>query len=277
MDGAADLHRPVRRQRARGAAMLKARAAAGRTRIADLSMSGCAKLLFPRPRGNALDAVLLNASGGVTGGDRLSLDVRAGAGAGVGLTTQAAERIYRAPDTDAPGRVETRHVLESGATLHWLPQETILFDGAALDRRLRIDMAGDARLVACEVLVFGRAAMGERVRALRLRDRVDLRRDGRLVFADRLRLEGDADAALARAGVADGAGAMASVILAAPGAGARIDALRALLPAAGGASAIDPDVVFLRLLGADGFALRAALIPLLERLTETDLPRPWML
>ncbi|SDY12237.1 urease accessory protein UreD [Citreimonas salinaria] len=268
---------PAAAQRARGAALLAAHAAGGRTRIADLSMSGCAKLLFPRPAGPALDAVLLNASGGVTGGDRLALEVRAGPGAAARMTTQAAERVYRAPVSDAPGRVETALTVEAGAVLHWLPQETILFDGAALDRRLRIDMGGDARLIACEVLVFGRAAMGEVLRALRLRDRIDLRREGRLVFADRLRLEGDAAAALARAGVAGGAGAMASVLWAAPEAGARVDALRAALPATAGASALDSDLVFLRLLGRDGYALRKSLIPLLERLTETDLPRPWML
>jgi urease accessory protein len=277
MDGPVEGALRAQAQRAQGRAMLAARRAGGRTRIADLSMSGSSKLLFPRVCGETLDAVVLNSAGGVTGGDRFALGMRAEAGAALRVTTQAAERIYRARDAEPPGEMRTALAVAPDATLLWLPQETILFDGAALDRHLDIRMAADARLIACETLIFGRAAMGETVRALRMRDRIDLRRDGRLVFADRLRLDGDARAALARAGVAGGAGAMASVLWAAPGVGARLDALRADLPAGAGASALDPDLVFLRLLAPDGFSLRAGLVPLLRRLTETDLPRPWML
>lgn len=239
-------------------------------------MGGSAKLLFPRPQGAALEAVFLNCAGGVTGGDVFSLTASLAPGAALRMTTQAAERIYRAMP-GAPGRVVTDLTLGCGADMMWLPQETILFDGAALDRTLSVDMAEGARLLACEVLVFGRAAMGETVRSLHLRDRIDLRRDGRLVFADRLRLDGDAQAQLDRAGVADGAGAMGSVLLSAPGAAGKLDAIRAWLPDSGGASALSEDLVFARVLAPDSFILRATLVPLLTELARGPLPRPWML
>jgi urease accessory protein len=265
-------------QRARGVAWLAARPRAGRSRIADLALSGSAKLLFPRTAGPALDAVFLNTAGGLTGGDDFSLTTKVETGATLRVTTQAAERAYRAQPDEPAARMRLAHTVAPGATLLALPQETILFDGAALDRQSTYELAGDAVLVACEALVFGRAAMGEVLRSLRLVDRIDIRRDGRLIFADRLRLEGDAMAQLARAPIAGGAGAVATVALCAPGAAGRLDALRALVPAgAGGLSAPLPDLVLGRLLAPDGFTLRATLVPLLRAATQDELPRPWML
>lgn len=262
-------------QRARGKARIDAKTRAGRSVIDGLHMSGSAKLLFPRAA-RALQAVYLNSSGGVTGGDMFSLQARAQTGAHLVMTTQAAERIYRAVPGQT-GQVDTQLTLDPGARLDWLPQETILFDGAALDRRLRIDMAPDARLVACESFIFGRHAMGERLHDLRLRDRIDLRIGGALAFADRLRLDGDAFATLAHPAVAAGAGAMATVIRAAPGAATGIEALRQMLPATAGVSALSPDLVAIRMVSVDGFALRGHLAPVLRHLCGAELPRPWMI
>lgn len=107
--------------------------------------------------------------------------------------------------------------IQENATLHWLPQETILFDDAALDRKLDISMTATSRLLACEVLLFGRTAMGETVENLRLKDRIDLRVDGRLVFADRLHFDGNAQAQLQSATATSGGLAIGSVIFAAAG------------------------------------------------------------
>lgn len=267
-------------QRARGQGTVRVKRRGADSALADLHMAGSTKLLFPRvPSGSrrVLDAVVLNSAGGVTGGDDFSLSLALDPGAVLRVTTQAAERLYRAPPDNPPGRVATQAHLGAGATLTWLPQETILYDGGALDRSLSFDMAGDARLLSCETLIFGRQAMGEQVHDLRLRDHLDLRRDGALIFADRLRLEGDAAAQLALPGVGEGAGAMASVLLAEPEAERHLEALRALLPESGGASAPVPGLVFLRVLAKDGFALRKTLVPLLEHLSGAALPRPWML
>ncbi|MFZ7092901.1 urease accessory protein UreD [Primorskyibacter sp. 2E233] len=263
-------------QRARGQAHLTVRRRDSKSVLGDLHMSGSSKLLFPRGSGAALDAVYLNSAGGVTGGDAFALSARVDAGAALRMTTQAAERIYRAAP-GLPGRVETKLTAEAGAALTWLPQETILYDGAALDRSLCIDLAKDAWLLACEVLIFGRQAMGESVQDLYLRDRIDFRVDGSLIFADRLRLDGDAAQTLARPAVAGGALAVGSVICAAPDIAARLDTLREGLPPLAGASALTDDLIFLRVLAYDSYELRRSLVPLLQDLAQSDLPRPWML
>lgn len=266
----------VRQPRAIGAARLVAKAREGRSVIGGLRQSGSLKLLFPRTPSAALTGVLLNTAGGITGGDRFEIAAEAGAGTHLTLTTQAAERAYRAQPGET-GRLTTRLRLAPGARLDWLPQETILFDHAALDRRLSVDMASDSRLLLVEPLVFGRAAMGESLRAGHFRDRIEIRRDGRPVFADRSALEGDIAAMLARPAIGGGAGAMATVILASPDAGTALPRLRATLPETAGASLVRDGLLFARLLADDGFALRAHLLPMLAALDLPHLPRPWMI
>ena len=142
---------------------------------------------FPRPAvGAPPEAVLLNTAGGLTGGDRMNLDVTLGARAEATLTTAAAEKIYRARDGDAT--IGVKLALGAGARLAWLPQATILFDGSRLDRRTDVQLAGDARFLGVEFLIFGRQAMGEDVHLGACRDAWRIRRDGALVFADTFRV-----------------------------------------------------------------------------------------
>ncbi len=251
-----------------------ARLSGERSVIGDLRQSGSSKLLFPRPRGRALDVVTLNTAGGITGGDRFALEAHVAPGARMTISTQAAERIYRATPGQV-GAVTTELTLDSDARLHWLPQETILFEGAALKRNLRLNLASDARLLACETLVFGRTAMNEQVTDLHLRDQIDLIRDGRLVFSDRLHLDGDAQSNLAQAPVAHGGLAMASVLWAAPEADTALDKIRAMLPDTAGAGCPVSDLVFIRLVAPDSFVLRKTLVPLLTHLSNDPLPRTW--
>jgi urease accessory protein len=147
-----------RHQRVAGRAAVSFGAGA---RLTDLAQAGSAKAMMPRMHGRAPEVVFLNTAGGLTGGDRLDYAVDL-AGGHVVATTQTAERAYRSAAGVA--EVTTRLTLAPGRTLHWLPQEVILFDGAALDRRLEVEMAGDATLILLETLVLGRAAMGETVR-----------------------------------------------------------------------------------------------------------------
>ena len=266
----------IAQPRARGEVRLSSKRLGARSVIDGLRQAGSLKALFPRTGEDALTAVLLNTAGGITGGDRFDTAIAAGAGTALTLTTQAAERAYRAQPGEA-GLVTNRLAVGPGARLDWLPQETILFDGAALARRTSVDLSGDAAFLGVESLIFGRAAMGETVRDLRLSDHVTLRRDGETILADRLRLTGDAAAHLARAGIADGAVAMASVILAAPGSGDLLARARAVIGDAGGISQPARDVLFARLLAPDGFALRRALIPLIALFRSDPLPRPWMI
>lgn len=264
-------------QRARGAVMLRAKRRGAGTVIGGFSVAGSSKMLFPHgPAAGPLTGVWLNTAGGITGGDQFDLSATAEDGSHLILTSQAAERIYRAMP-GAPGQVVNRLDVSSGARIDWVPQETILFDQSALDRRLDVTMTSDARFLGVETLIFGRALMGETVTQLDLMDRISLRRDGTLVFADRLRLSGDAHAALSRAHLGDGAGAMATVICAWRGASAQLDALRDMLSDTAGVSALDDDLIVLRMVAPDGFDLRQTLIPVLRHLNGADLPRPWMI
>lgn len=146
-------------QRARGEARASFRLRDGRTVIERLFQSGSAKAMLPKSYENAAHVVFVNTAGGITGGDRFGFGVTAGEGTQVVATTQAAERIYRAVGSD--GEVHNKLTLGPSASLCWLPQETILFEGGRLRRRIEVDMAADARLLALEAFVFGRKAMGE--------------------------------------------------------------------------------------------------------------------
>lgn len=261
-------------QRAQGCGRVAVHADAGRTRLTRLFQEGCGKIRLPRDVcAEGLDAVLINSSGGLTGGDRMAWTAEAGAQARLTLTTQACEKVYRARDGVA--EVATRLVAREGARLAWLPQETILFDGAAISRTLDADLDDDAELLAVEAVVLGRTAMAETVRVGGLRDRWRVRRAGELIFADDLRLEGAVEALAAEAAVLGGARAFASILLVSDTAPQRLAAVRAALGPTGGASAFDGKL-FARVVAADGFELRRVLLPALEILRGgAPLPRVW--
>jgi urease accessory protein len=142
---------------------------------------------------------------------------------------------------------------------------------------LRIDLAAGARLLMVEPLIFGRAARGESVTRLAFRDRIEITRDGQPLYTDAIGFRGDMDAHLMRRGVAGGARAMASLVHVAPDAEAHLDPLRATLPQGAGVSLLAADMLALRVVAADGFALRAALLPVLDRLSHNTLPVSWRL
>jgi len=246
-------------------------------RLKRLWQKGSAKAMLPRMHGRAPEVVFLNTAGGLTGGDRLDYTLEVEAGAAAVGTSQTAERAYRARDGVA--RVSTRLTLGTGARLHWLPQEVIVFEGAALDRRLQVEMAGDAELVLLETLVLGRAAMGERLAEIALTDRREVIRDGRVAMVEAIRL-GPED--LTRPGAAglSGAVAVATLTLFAPDAGDRLDRLRAVLPAGGAvraaASSWDGRIVA-RFAAAEAWPLRVAVARAVERVTEGPLPRVWQI
>ncbi|MGV6849504.1 MAG: urease accessory protein UreD [Marinibacterium sp.] len=260
--------------RAVGRVSVSAKRRDGRSALDRLHQAGSMKALFPRASGPALNTVLLNTAGGITGGDRFDIRATAGPHTHAILTTQAAERGYRAQPGEV-GQVRTHLTVTAGARLDWLPQETILFDGSAIDRRLAVDMDDTGRLLIVEPLIFGRAAMGERLAQAQFSDRIDIRRDGHALFADRTKLDGAVSDHLRGPAIAGGAGAMATVFYAGPDADRFLAPARDALPAMGGASLIRDGLLVARLLAADGFALRTHLIPLIGALTPANLPRTW--
>ena len=266
-------------QRARGALALGFRRRGEATVLARLRQEGCLKARLPRHENAGwAEAVLLNSSGGVANGDALRQDIVLQRGARAVIAMQAAERIYRALPGGAPAEIRTHIGVADSADAEWLPQETILFDRSALDRSLEIELAADARFLGVEMLVFGRAAMGESVRRAWLRDRIVLRRDGRMVLRDAIRIDGEVAGLLNRAACGGGSRAFATMILAAPDAERRLDALRAVLRpllADAGCSAWDGMLVA-RLAAPESALLRRAVMAGLAALRGgRPLPRVW--
>lgn len=262
--------------RARGVVRLSAHRSGARTRLSTLRQSGSAKALMPRTFEAPLTAVLLNTAGGITGGDRFSWQAEAGPGAHLTVTTQAAERLYRAMPHQT-GAVETGLSAGPDARIDWLPQETIVFDGAALRRSLVVDLDTSSRFLGCESIILGRTAMGEQVQDLRLNDHWRVRRDGRLIYADAVRIHGDAAGLTSGPAALNGNRGFASILYAAADAGRFLAPLRALLKESAGASLIRDGVLLARIAAPGGFELRRAMIPVLRLLRGSDLPRVWSL
>jgi urease accessory protein len=262
--------------RTEGSVRLGFARAAERTVLRDLRQAGAMRARFPRkPGGEPPEAVLLNTAGGLTGGDRVDVEVALSAGAEAVVTSAAAEKIYRARDDETEIRI--RLDLARGARLVWLPQATIAFDGACFGRRTEANLADDASLLAIEILIFGRAAMGEDVRRGAWHDAWRVRRGGRLVFADAFRANGPITDILDRGATLDGARALGLLLYAAPDAPARLDEARALLSDAKGtvgASAWN-GLLVVRAVARDGRTLHDDLAPLITRLSGRSLPRVW--
>ena len=232
---------------------------------------GCAKLRIPaRLAGCAPEGIIINTAGGLAGGDRFEIDVRVESD--LGLTTQAAEKIYRSLGSET--RVATRLRAEGNARLLWLPQEAILFDGARLRRSLDAELDRSATLLAVETVVLGRKAMKEQLTDFSFHDRWRIRRDGRLIFADGLRFD---PTRFRSAATLNGNGAFATIVLVNPNAENFVEPLREIIGTGGGVSAWDGKLIA-RLVGVDGFDLRKTLIPALKLLVAPkELPKVWTL
>ncbi len=235
-----------RHQRAKGGCALRFTQARGATRLAHLDQASPMRILFPTPEPGEMPlAALVNTAGGLAGGDEVTIGVTLDAGAAATVSTPAAEKIYRSlgPET----RIATQLGAGPGALLEWIPQETILFDGARLVRRIDVSVAADARLVMAEILVFGRGARGERLAHGTLLDGWRITRDGRLLWADGIALGPDPLAQIDCAFGFGGAEALATLLLALPSGDA---AARDMLRDAGALATLPrPGLVLARWLG----------------------------
>jgi urease accessory protein len=261
--------------RARGKVAFDVHQVDGVTRRRHLQESGSLRVRFPSPEAEGLSAVFVNTAGGVAGGDRFDIDISVGAGSRLAVTTAAAEKVYRAEGPAAQLNIALK--AEAGVHLAWLPQETILFDRARVERRIDIDLAEGASLLLCEIVVFGRAAMGERMQSGCFVDRWRLRRGGRLVFAETVRLDGDigeklSQAAIAKAGVAIG------TALIVPGDEALVERIRGLTSSFRGEVGISAwnGFAMARFCAQDAARLRADMMAVLGRASGAALPRLWL-
>ena len=265
--------------RATGHIALRVAAAGARTRRERVFEDGSLRVRFPNARPESLEAVIVNTGGGMTGGDRFTVELFVGEGASLVAGTTAAEKIYRSNGDNAETAI--RLTLCKDARLAWLPQETIMFDNARLSRRIDIDLGPGASLLMAEAVVLGRTAMGEAMNCGMFADLWRVRREGRLIFADGVRLDGPIAAKLA-APAASGGGIAIATLLVAPGA----DKVPALRMACENINSYQGSIVeaaisswngvaVARLCAKNGAALRDGLLSLIAVL-EQDVPRLWL-
>jgi urease accessory protein len=281
---------PAPLQRAVGDLRIGLKRRDAETVLDDLRQVGCLKARFPRRIVPGwMDIVTLNTGGGVAAGDRLDVTINLGPNAQATIAAQAAERFYRARFADAPSHVRTRLTVAQGAALEWLPQETILFDQSAVNRRLQVDLAQDARFLGVETLVFGRTAMGERIGQGTLRDLIRITRDGEPLLHDAIRIDSDIDATLHRTATGAGARVIATIVYVGPDTTEKLAALRLSYPvmvSAGrppttngveAAASAWNGMLVTRILGPTSATVRQTVIAALTILRENrPLPRVWL-
>jgi urease accessory protein len=235
--------------------------------VAQLREAGALKVRIPP---GLLEAILINTGGGIAGGDAFTFDIGVGDNARLTVTSQAAERVYRTLGPAASIKTSLR--AEPGSTLFWLPQETIIYDGAALRREYSIHLGVNSKFLAAEPIVFGRREMGETVETLQLRDSWRIWREGRLAHADVLTIGPGLPASPASLGDAS---AMGTIIYVAGDAEDRLDSVREALGPLSGASAWNGKLIA-RFLAEDGFMLRKQIISVLRALAGAGtLPKIW--
>lgn len=260
--------------RARGAVRFDVHARDGVTRRGTLHESGSLRVRFPSPEDDGLSGVFINTAGGVAGGDRFDIDISVAAAARLTLTTAAAEKVYRAPGAAAQLNIALK--AGAGAHLSWLPQETILFDRARVQRRFDIELDEAASLLLCEIVVFGRTAMGECMEQGEFVDRWRLRQGGKLVFAETIRLDGNIGAKLARSAVANGGAAIGTALIV-PGDEALVERIRQASDSFCGEVGISAwnGFAIARFCAQDAARLRADMMAVLAR-SGAALPRLWL-
>ena len=256
----------------------------GKTALADLYQRAPCRVLFPTTESDEpIQAVLLTTCGGLTGGDRTRVSITVAADAQATATTQAAEKIYRALPNTGDARVEVDMSVSDGAWAEWLAQETILFDGSRLRRSFTADVAATGRLLAVESIVFGRTAMGESFDSGLLHDAWRIRRGGRLIWADALRLEGDVQKQRAAPFGFGTHIACSTVLYIGADASQQVNVVRELLEGcdlACGATSLD-GILLVRIMADEASKLRAVVMKLIAEIRHTAaalparLPRVW--
>ena len=264
---------PPALQRACGTAEISFKRRGEQTVLDHLHQSGCIKVR--RPKGEP-EAILINTAGGLTDGDHLEASCTWSEGTAATVATQTCERVYRSRAGTAS--IEARLKVHKGAEAAWLPQETILFDGGRLARHTRVDLHGNARLLTCEAVILGRPAMGERVSSGVLSDFWTIRRDGKLVFADRFALQENPSGQMDRLALGNGARAWATILLCARNLETESEKLAQMLSDLGtpaGCSNLG-EVLLIRVLARSGYALRKSTTKILEAIPGSPaLPRVW--
>ena len=224
--------------------------AGGRTVLRDNRHCGplrVQKALYPEGEG-VCQAVVLHPPSGIAGGDQLQIRAAVENGAHAQLTTPGAGKWYRS--AGARGVLAQHIAVATGAVCEWLPQESIVHEGALAGLATEVRLEGDACFIGSEMLCFGRTASGERFARGELAMRTRIERDGRPVWLERGVVHGGGGLLAAAPGL-HGQPVSASLLIASPRCDEALrDAWRALSPAAGeGAVSLLPGVLVARWLG----------------------------
>ncbi len=275
-------HAPAALARSEGRVELRYRVKETSSNLAHLYQRGCGRVRFPTvDHADYPEAVLINTAGGLTGGDHMSYQVTLEAGAGLTVSGQAAEKIYRSVGSTAVIEAEM-HVARE-AVLEWLPQETILFEKSRLRRMNNVHLETGSRLIALEATLFGRTAHGETLRSASVRDGWKIWRDGRLLWFDNFALEGDIHIQSQRPAVLKGAKGMATILIADDQAESYHELARELCRECGVRAAVTcrNELLIMRVLAGSGYELRKSLARILNGMRAelaghaVALPKVW--
>ena len=252
-------------QRANGSCRIVLTGSQSGTRIVEVFERSPIRVMFPRTAGHTVgEAVLINTAGGIAGGDRLEFSVRVLADASIAVTSQAAEKVYRALEQAA--RITTKLKAAEGAKLAWLPQETIVFNRARISRETEIDLTSGAQLLALEWLLLGRAAHGEEMRDGRIADSWRVKKDGRLIWGDTFRATNEIFPQLGRKALLSDCKAIATLLYFGPNLDTTLEILRDLAPSLGCqcAATLVSGLMAVRFAATDSSDLRLALRTVLQ-------------
>jgi urease accessory protein len=256
----------------------------GVTRLSHLYQHDPIRILFPNPAlGDSVEATVITTSGGLVGGDKISLEITAEANTTALVSAQAAEKIYRSAGAET--EISVTISADEDSWVEWLPQETILFDGSKLRRRTSINAAPGSRVLAGEILVLGRVGSGEKISSGFLRDAWEVYRQGKLVWADALCLDDDIPGILSHPACFDGATALATVVYVCDDPAAHLDIAREMISDEDkdvlSSATVVNEVLVLRWLAKDAYSLRQSFAEFWKAFRHhaggrpAELPRLW--
>ncbi len=257
-------------QRSHGAARLAFANRNNRNSIVERYASAPVRILTPSVQGGIPEAVLANTSGGIAGGDTSHVDILVAQNAQALVTGQAAEKIYRS--IDMPASIRTVIKIEDGSTLEYLPQESILFDGAKLNRAVNISLGARSCLLLSEMFVLGRWAMNEDFTRGIFLDRWSIDVAGQPIWREGLRVEGGLSSLSSSLGFAN-ARALATIFYAGANAAEVLGLARDVIGPMGGATIVRGMLV-VRMLGNEAGMLKQQLGEIISIIRAAALGRP---
>ena len=186
------------------------------------------RILFPNTKiGDITQAALVTTSGGLVGGDQVSIDIEMGKNTKAIVLPQAAEKIYRSSGLDT--NIGITFSLEDRSWLEYLPQETILFQGSRLKRETKINLSKRARAFVGEILVFGRIGYGENLNDGLIHEGWQIYKDGNNIWGDSFQMEDRIQDIFNSSAGLNNAQAIATAVYVGPDAKENLDVARRIL------------------------------------------------